>query len=610
VKRFLFTSLISHDLGLITRSLPIARELRSRGHQVMFCQAGKAQCKTIKEAGFEIIPYEGPLYYLITGNVNLSVLYRVFRSGHLMRDSGYLVDLTKHLNRFSTAEAWNADHFEFLMGAFHTGMVRHAVDYWISVIRAYNPDAVVDFWNSGACAAARFCGKPLITVIQADMHPQSRGFMWWKEPPADIPSPVAVINQIRSEFHMSPLEKAAEQFVGDKTLVVGMPETDPLPDTANVTYIGPVLWQREQERLPDWFADLSTTKPVIWLYPGNPQYMPGTRSYGDSLVVTTACIAALKDKPVQVVYSGGHHPVPRQVRPLPSNFRYVSYVPGLDMAARSDLMIHHGGYGSCQTGLYTGTPSLVIPTYSERESNARRVASVGAGDFVLPTSDATGRKKQVNAAEVSNKVDRMFLDKSYKDNARKMSARLKSYGGAAYAAQIIEDTVVNRKGGGWVSVSETHQNQEMIKEELIMAKVHKSIEIKAPVKEVFSYIQDPTTTPEWLVGMIEVHNVTGSGVGRHFDWTYKMAGVPLKGQNTVKEEIPEKRIVVESKGGAESTWTFNFEQRKDVTVLDLDIDYKIPVPVLGKLADKILLKRNERETEMDLVNIKEKLEAR
>lgn len=145
---------------------------------------------------------------------------------------------------------------------------------------------------------------------------------------------------------------------------------------------------------------------------------------------------------------------------------------------------------------------------------------------------------------------------------------------------------------------------------MIMARVHKSIEIKAPVKEVFSYIQDPTTTPEWLVGMIEVHNVTGSGVGRHFHWTYKMAGVPLKGENTVKEEIPDKRIVVESKGGAESTWTFNLEGRKDVTVLDLDIEYKIPVPVVGKLAEKMLLKRNERETEMDLLNIKEKLETR
>jgi hypothetical protein len=31
---------------------------------------------------------------------------------------------------------------------------------------------------------------------------------------------------------------------------------------------------------------------------------------------------------------------------------------------------------------------------------------------------------------------------------------------------------------------------------------------------------------------------------------------------------------------------------------------------LGKLAEKVLLKRNERETEMGLMNIKEKLESK
>ena len=143
-----------------------------------------------------------------------------------------------------------------------------------------------------------------------------------------------------------------------------------------------------------------------------------------------------------------------------------------------------------------------------------------------------------------------------------------------------------------------------------MARIHTSIEIKAPVKEVYEYLHDPTTLPEWMVGLIEVHNITGAGVGQQYNWTYKMAGIPLKGENIITEEVPEKHIVVKSKGGVESTWNWNLERRKDVTVLDLDLDYKIPVPVLGKLAEKVILKRNERETELNLTNIKEKLEAR
>jgi len=39
---FLFTTLPTNDLGLLTRSLPIARELREQGHTIVFCSPAKA----------------------------------------------------------------------------------------------------------------------------------------------------------------------------------------------------------------------------------------------------------------------------------------------------------------------------------------------------------------------------------------------------------------------------------------------------------------------------------------------------------------------------------------------------------------------------------------
>jgi MGT family glycosyltransferase len=223
------------------------------------------------------------------------------------------------------------------------------------------------------------------------------------------------------------------------TLVLGMPETDPLPETANVTYIGPILWQKEEEKLPDWINGLGRERPVIWLYPGNLQYVRGSSTFGDSAVVLQACIEALGKEDMQIVLTTGHHSLPRKFTHLPSNFRHEPYLPGLAMAQRSDLLIHHGGYSSCQTGLYTGRPALIIPTYSERESNARRIAAQGAGDFVLPTSDVTGSKKQVSAEEVRNKVFRILSTPSFAENAKRISERMKSYGGASEAARLIEN---------------------------------------------------------------------------------------------------------------------------------------------------------------------------
>jgi len=247
-----------------------------------------------------------------------------------------------------------------------------------------------------------------------------------------------VLNRVLAGYGLPPISKTEELNVGDLTLAVGIPEIDPLPETAGVTYIGPILWQKGEVRMPAWFDDLRQDRPVIWVYPGNPRYMPGFRTPTDSVVVLQACSEALAGEDVQVVLSTGHHALPKEILPLPANFRHVPYVPGLAMAERSDLLIHHGGYGSCQTGLYTGTPAVIIPTFSERESNARRVAASGAGVFILPIENRLWRK-YVSPEELRAAVRRVLRDPSFARNARRVSEKMRAYGGATEAARLIEE---------------------------------------------------------------------------------------------------------------------------------------------------------------------------
>ena len=283
----------------------------------------------------------------------------------------------------------------------------------------------------------------------------SKGFIWWKEPPSDLPTPVPVVNKVLAEYDLRPISQTEDLFVGDLTLVLGMPETDPLPETADVIYIGPILWQKPEAKLPGWADTLSTEKPVIWVYSGNPRYVPGVRTPVDSAVVLQACIAALADEDVQVILTTGHHPLPKGVFPLPDNFHHEPFVPGLAMAERSDLLIHHGGYGSCQTGLYTGTPAVIIPTYSERESNARRIAAVGAGEFVVPVEGRWG-KKRVSTEELRAKVRQVLSDPSYSANARLMRERLRAFGGASEAARLIGDFA-----RGWDARTEDEKEERL-----------------------------------------------------------------------------------------------------------------------------------------------------
>lgn len=443
--RYLFTTLPTNDLGLLAQSLPIAHELRERGHQAAFCSPAKAPQELISKAGFNNLRPNHPLYYLISGDICLARFVRLLFSRHLIRDLGVFHSFLRNVSFHSTAEIWDIDHFMYLFGMGNEEFIRVNVSVLLELIDTYRADAVVDFLNPFACIAARISKKKLITVIQADMHPQSQGLIWWKKPKVNhSPTPVPAVNRVLAEYNLPIIQQMGDLFVGDMTLVLGMPETDPLPETANVTYIGPILWKKQPQGLPDWIHNIDGDQPLIWLYPGNLQYIKGSSTFGDSAVVLEACIEALKNEDVRVILTTGYHSLPDRFLPLPPNFQYEPYVPGITMAEMCDLLIHHGGYGSCQIGLYTGTPSLIIPTYSERESNARKIAALGAGDFVVPESDPSGKNKQVSSQEVRTRVFKILKDTSFAENARRVGRNMKLYGGASAAACLIEDFTSSR----------------------------------------------------------------------------------------------------------------------------------------------------------------------
>jgi len=144
-----------------------------------------------------------------------------------------------------------------------------------------------------------------------------------------------------------------------------------------------------------------------------------------------------------------------------------------------------------------------------------------------------------------------------------------------------------------------------------MATVKRTIIINAPVEKVFNYIAEPRNEPEYLPGSVEVTDVTRTeeGVGSHYRWVYKILGIRFHGETTVTEFVPNERIVTESKGGILSTWTHTFQPEDGGTKATLTVDYTIPVPLLGKFAEGLVLRQNEREADLATANLKAILEA-
>ena len=416
--RFLFTMLPANDLGLPTRMVPIARALADRGHQVAVFNPSPAPQKLIAEAGLTSLP----------------------PPARPMPEPA--MDLTP------IAGGWDVEHF--FSGVYLSEQyVREAVAVYVGLVRGCAPDMVVDSFEPIACLAARIAQVPLATVLQGNIHPASRGFTWWEDVrPAALPSAAPFFSAVAREHGLAPVDRVVDLMAGDLALIVGSPESDPVAPDANVTWIGPMVFLRGDAALPAWVDQLggrnghSGGRPLIWVYSGNPRYFTSATPV-DSIVVIRASIAALADEPVDVVLTTGYQELPAELGQLPANFRHAAYLPGPLMAERADLIVFHGGHSSVMTCLKAGTPAVIIPTITERVSNARRMAALGAGEVVMPVTGADG-EKSVDVAEFAAKVKRVLSEPAYRAAARRVAESMMRYGGARDAAEKLEKFAAGR----------------------------------------------------------------------------------------------------------------------------------------------------------------------
>jgi carbon monoxide dehydrogenase subunit G len=136
-----------------------------------------------------------------------------------------------------------------------------------------------------------------------------------------------------------------------------------------------------------------------------------------------------------------------------------------------------------------------------------------------------------------------------------------------------------------------------------------SVVVDAPQETVFDYVTDPTKMAEWLPNMVLTHHIVGSGEGQQYEWTYKISGILFHGESVVVEYLPSALAVHQTIGAVNSTWTFRVEPLKEQSKFTLDVAYEVPVPVLGKLAEHVIARRDARLVGLALENVKETLEA-
>ncbi|MFC1900571.1 SRPBCC family protein [Chloroflexota bacterium] len=137
-----------------------------------------------------------------------------------------------------------------------------------------------------------------------------------------------------------------------------------------------------------------------------------------------------------------------------------------------------------------------------------------------------------------------------------------------------------------------------------MARIDKEIIINASIDKVFSYVSDFRNWPElWpsLLAAEDVQSLPNGGYSARYE--YKMVGVRFTGMGEFTEYVPNQWIVINTKGGIHSTITCTFRAIEDKTRVTLTIEYVVPVPLLGKLTEYVILKMNDQEANLVLMNL-------
>lgn len=88
-----------------------------------------------------------------------------------------------------------------------------------------------------------------------------------------------------------------------------------------------------------------------------------------------------------------------------------------------------------------------------------------------------------------------------------------------------------------------------------------------------------------------------------------MVGMCLKGSNEVVKVVPDEHTVSISTGGIESPSIWEYQAVEDGMIFTDNTEYRLPIPLLVKLAESFITKVNENESEVFLANLKAKMEA-
>lgn len=147
------------------------------------------------------------------------------------------------------------------------------------------------------------------------------------------------------------------------------------------------------------------------------------------------CVEAFGDTEWRVAMATGDQLDRDQLGTVPSNFEVRQYFPQPAVLKHATVFVTHAGMNSTMESLYYGVPTVSAPQMGEQAANARRAEELGLGRR-LP--------EDLTPAALREAVEAIADDPAVKANLADMARVLDKAGGASAGADAIEALLARR----------------------------------------------------------------------------------------------------------------------------------------------------------------------
>lgn len=391
----------SKGIGPLIRCIPIAEQLRTEGHEILYF-GHKEAYKYMDNLKFN--------------RINLEAKETVYTSVERKND-------------------WvNADEYWGGFGFSDESFIRSELENWICEICEFNPDVIISDLGVFSSLVSRIAKIPLVTITQSCYHirAQNKPQRYWKQCESICTSSIDAINSVLESYNVPRLKSFEDIFVGDITLIPSFPEFDILRktdnDNDNTYYIGPILWEGVLDKSVKENVGYNADEHVF-CYIG--QCLDEISETSENILKSIHNIAYEFNIEFIISIENKHTAEHISSKYADENIHICNWLPIEQAYSNSKFIVCHGGHGSCMGLFQYKVPALIIPTHTEREYNARLVEAVGAG-ISIPYDDITERKME-------QAMRRLLLDSKYKDNTVHFNQVINSryHDGVALAAKYI-----------------------------------------------------------------------------------------------------------------------------------------------------------------------------